>query len=149
MALTPAQLATPLLRRPYDLRHSGVTWRMNSRVPPTEVAAWAVHSVEVLMRVYARCVAGLEEVWIPLMEASLRPPGSDPPGGQAPPGPAGDAGPARLPERRQAGESHFLRNEDNAPSFACPPEPCAQVGILLGAPTRPGRIGPGPEQSLG
>ncbi len=81
MALTPAQLATPLLRRPYDLRHSGVTWRLNSRVPATEVAAWAGHSVEVLMRVYARCVAGLEEVWITLMEASLRPPGSDPPGG--------------------------------------------------------------------
>lgn len=82
MALTPAQLATPLLRRPYDLRHSGVTWRLNSRVPATEVAAWAGHSVEVLMRVYARCVAGLEEVWITLMDASLRPPGS-PPDGQA------------------------------------------------------------------
>lgn len=72
MTLTPAQLTTPLLRRPYDLRHSGVTWRLNSRVPATEVAAWAGHSVEVLMRVYARCVAGLEEVWINLMEVSLR-----------------------------------------------------------------------------
>ena len=103
MALTPAQLATPLLRRPYDLRHSGVTWRLNSRVPPTEVAAWAGHSVEVLMRVYARCVAGLEEVWITLMEASLRPPGTSPSGGQAPPGQASDPSTARQPERRQAG----------------------------------------------
>jgi len=55
LALTPQQLATPLMRRPYDLRHSGVTWRLNSGVPATEVAAWAGQSVEVLMRVYARC----------------------------------------------------------------------------------------------
>jgi integrase len=78
MTLTPAQLATPLLRRPYDLRHSGITWRLNSRVPATEVAAWAGHSVEVLMRVYALCVDGLEEVWINLMEASLPPADSAP-----------------------------------------------------------------------
>ena len=73
--LTSGQLATPLLRRPYDLRHSGVTWRLDSGVPATEVAAWAGHSVEVLMRVYARCVAGLEDVWTARMDASLRPPG--------------------------------------------------------------------------
>jgi len=71
LALTPEQLATPLMRRPYELRHSGVTWRLNSGVPPTEVAAWAGHSVEVLMRVYARCVAGLEGVWIARMDATL------------------------------------------------------------------------------
>ena len=59
------------MRRPYDLRHSGVTWRLNSGIPATEVAAWAGHSVEVLMRVYARCVAGLEDVWIARMDASL------------------------------------------------------------------------------
>jgi integrase len=52
-SVTPAQVASPLLQRPYDLRHSGVTWRLNSDVPPTEVAAWAGHSVEVLMRTYA------------------------------------------------------------------------------------------------
>ncbi|HTP16759.1 MAG TPA: tyrosine-type recombinase/integrase [Streptosporangiaceae bacterium] len=72
LALTPEQLATPLMRRPYDLRHSGITWRLNSGVPPTEIAAWAGHSVEMLLRVYARCVAGLEDVWIARMDASLR-----------------------------------------------------------------------------
>jgi integrase len=71
ISLTPAQAATPLLRRPYDLRHSGVTWRLNSGVPPTEVAAWAGHSVEVLMRVYARCMTGLEDVWITRMDQTL------------------------------------------------------------------------------
>jgi integrase len=70
-ALTPDQLASPLMKRPYDLRHSGITWRLNSGVPATEVAAWAGHSVEMLMRVYARCVAGLEDVWIGRMDQGL------------------------------------------------------------------------------
>lgn len=73
LALTPEQRATPLMRRPYDLRHSGITWRLNSGVPATEIAAWAGHSVEMLMRVYARCVAGWEDVWIARMDATLRP----------------------------------------------------------------------------
>jgi integrase len=58
------------MRRPYDLRHSGVTWRLNSGVPPTEVAAWAGHSVEMLMRVYAKCMTGLEDVWISRMDGT-------------------------------------------------------------------------------
>jgi integrase len=70
-SLTPEQLASPLLRRPYDLRHSGVTWRLNSGVPATEVATWAGHSVEVLMRIYARCMTGLEDVWISRMDRTL------------------------------------------------------------------------------
>lgn len=70
-SLPADQLPTPLLRRPYDLRHSGITWRLSSDVPPAEVAAWAGNSVEVLMRVYARCMTGLEDVWISRMDASL------------------------------------------------------------------------------
>ena len=70
-SLTPGQLESPLMKRPYDLRHSGVTWRLNSGVPATEVAAWAGHSVEVLTRVYARCVVGLEGVWIGRMDQAL------------------------------------------------------------------------------
>ena len=59
------------MKRPYDLRHSGVTWRLNSGVPATEVAAWAGHSVEVLTRVYARYAVGLEGVWIGRMDQAL------------------------------------------------------------------------------
>ena len=44
----------------------------NSGVPATEVAAWAGHSVEMLMRVYARCMTGLEDVWISRMDGALR-----------------------------------------------------------------------------
>jgi hypothetical protein len=40
-------------------------------VPATEVAAWAGHSVEVLMRVYARRMTGLEDVWISRMDDAL------------------------------------------------------------------------------
>jgi integrase len=72
-SLTPEQIASPLMKRPYDLRHSGVTWRLNSGVPPAEVAAWAGHSVEVLMRTYGRCVTGMEDVWIARMDKTLHP----------------------------------------------------------------------------
>ena len=71
LSLTPAQAATPLLQRPYDLRHSGVTWRLNSGVPAPDIAAWAGHSVEVLMRTYAKCMTGMEDVWITRMDQSL------------------------------------------------------------------------------
>jgi hypothetical protein len=40
-------------------------------VPATEVAAWAGHSVEMLTRVYARCVVGLEGVWSGRMDQAL------------------------------------------------------------------------------
>ena len=70
-SLTSEQPASPPMKRPYDLRHSGITWRLNSGVPPTEVAAWAGHSVEMPMRVYARCVVGLEDVWIGRMDQAL------------------------------------------------------------------------------
>lgn len=73
MALTPHQLGTPLMRCPYDLRHSGVTCRLNSGVPAAEIAASAGHSMEVLMRVYARWVVGRGDVWIARMDATPRP----------------------------------------------------------------------------
>ena len=73
LALTPEQLLTPLMERPYDLRHAGITWRLNSGVPAPDVAKWAGHSVEVLTRIYAGCVVGLDDVWIARMNAGLRP----------------------------------------------------------------------------
>ncbi len=73
LALTPEQLATPFMERPCDLRHAGITWRLNSGVPAPDVAKWAGHSVEVLTRIYAGCVVGLDDVWIARMDAGLRP----------------------------------------------------------------------------
>jgi integrase len=59
--LTPEEAASPLARRPYDLRHAAASTWLNAGVPPTQVAEWAGHSVAVLLRVYAKCLAGQEE----------------------------------------------------------------------------------------
>ena len=58
--LTPAQAASPLARRPYDLRHAAVSLWLNAGVPATEVARRAGHGVDVLLRVYANCIDGQE-----------------------------------------------------------------------------------------
>jgi integrase len=60
-ALTPAQQASLLARRPYDLRHAAVSLWLNSGVPATEVARRAGHSVAVLLKVYAHCIDGLAD----------------------------------------------------------------------------------------
>ena len=58
VALTPAQHASPLAGRPYDLRHAGVSLALNAGVPATEVARRAGHSVVVLLKIYAHCIDG-------------------------------------------------------------------------------------------
>jgi integrase len=60
-ALTPKQVASPLARRPYDLRHACVSTWLNAGVPATQVAEWAGHSVNVLLRVYAKCLDGQDD----------------------------------------------------------------------------------------
>jgi integrase len=59
-AFTAAEAATPLLGRPYDLRHAAVSTWLNAGVPAAQVAEWAGHSVAVLLRIYAKCIAGQE-----------------------------------------------------------------------------------------
>jgi integrase len=60
-ALTAREQATPLAGRPYDLRHACVSTWLNAGVPPTNVAEWAGHSVDVLLKIYAKCVEGQDE----------------------------------------------------------------------------------------
>ncbi|GIH89897.1 tyrosine-type recombinase/integrase [Planobispora siamensis] len=67
LTLTPEQLPSPLMGTPYDLRHAGVTWRLSAGVPAAQVAEWAGHSVEVLQRIYHRCMAGYDDIWIERM----------------------------------------------------------------------------------
>jgi integrase len=62
LALIPDQVASPLAGRPYDLRHAAVSLWLNGGVSPTEIAERAGHSVEVLLRVYAKCVHGQAEI---------------------------------------------------------------------------------------
>ncbi|MFE3175060.1 tyrosine-type recombinase/integrase [Amycolatopsis sp. NPDC059090] len=59
---TESVAASPLVGRPYDLRHAAVSTWLNAGIDPTDVAEWAGHSVEVLMQVYAKCVDGRDRV---------------------------------------------------------------------------------------
>jgi integrase len=71
VAFTPAVVASPLTRKPYDFRHAGVSWRLNAGVPGPQVAEWAGHSVEVLYRIYAHCIDGDDGRWHQRMEDFL------------------------------------------------------------------------------
>ena len=62
IALTPGEKASPLAKRPYDLRHACLSTWLNGGVAPTQVAEWAGHSVDVLLRIYAKCLAGQHEL---------------------------------------------------------------------------------------
>lgn len=75
-ALTVEQQASPLARRPYDLRHAAVSLWLNAGVPATQVAEWAGHSVAVLLRVYAACLDGAENDAIRRVGLALSEPGA-------------------------------------------------------------------------
>jgi len=60
-ALTPAQRASALAKRPYDLRHAAVSTWLSSGVEPQLVAKRAGHSVAVLFRVYAKFLSDGDE----------------------------------------------------------------------------------------
>ncbi len=55
---TPEVIASPLAASPYDLRHAAVSTWLNGGIPATQVAEWAGHSVEVLLKIYAKCLDG-------------------------------------------------------------------------------------------
>lgn len=56
LALPPALAATPLGKRPYDLRHSALSTWLAAGADPAEVAQRAGNSVEVLLTRYAKCL---------------------------------------------------------------------------------------------
>jgi integrase len=72
LALTPAQIVSPLAGRPYDLRHAAVSLWLNAGVPAPQVAERAGHSVEVLLRVYAKCLDDGEKAANTRIDAALR-----------------------------------------------------------------------------
>jgi hypothetical protein len=69
--LTPEQVASPLGRRPCDLRHACLSTWLNAGVPPAQVAEWAGHSVHVLLQVHAKCVDGEAEISRRRIESAL------------------------------------------------------------------------------
>jgi hypothetical protein len=72
LAFTPAVAASPLAGRPYDLRHACLFTWLNAGVDAPQVAEWAGNSVEVLLRVYAKCIVGRDKLNRRLIEEALR-----------------------------------------------------------------------------
>lgn len=70
--LTERQVESMLARRPYDLRHACLSTWLNAGVPPARVAQWAGHGVEVLLRVYAKCVDGDDQAALRRIEDATR-----------------------------------------------------------------------------
>lgn len=71
LGLDPAQQASPLAKRPYDLRHAALSTWLNAGVPPAEVAERAGHSVKVLLAVYAKCLHGQRDTFNAHIERAL------------------------------------------------------------------------------
>lgn len=65
------QAASTLAKRPCDLRHAAVSTWLNAGVQPTLVAEWAGHSVQVLLRVHAKCIEGQDAQSRKLIEGAL------------------------------------------------------------------------------
>jgi hypothetical protein len=52
----------PLARRVYDLCHACVSTWLSAGVPSAQVAAWAGHSIAVLLRIYAKYIDGQDQL---------------------------------------------------------------------------------------
>ncbi|GII01748.1 tyrosine-type recombinase/integrase [Planobispora takensis] len=71
-ALSPEEYGSPLAKRVYDLRHACLSTWLNAGVSPKQVAEWAGNSVEVLLRTYAKCLVGQDEVSMRRISEVLR-----------------------------------------------------------------------------
>jgi len=58
-----------LIRR---LRHACLSTWLNGGVYPTQVAEWAGHNVDVLLRIYTKCIAGQDELAKRRIDEALR-----------------------------------------------------------------------------
>ncbi|MEU8104515.1 integrase [Nonomuraea muscovyensis] len=61
-ALTEEEYASPLAKRPYDLRHACLSTWLNSGVSAKQVAEWAGNGPKVLLSTYSKCLVGEAEV---------------------------------------------------------------------------------------
>ncbi|WP_274535886.1 hypothetical protein [Streptomyces sp. CB02923] len=72
LALTRTEHATGLAKRPYDLRHAGISFWLHSGVDPAECARRAGQSIQVLFRHYAKFLDGVREQANRLNEQSMQ-----------------------------------------------------------------------------
>jgi integrase len=77
-ALDPALAATPLARRPYDLRHAALSLWLAATAAPAEIAARAGNSVRVLHSTYAHCIDSHDPFVSRQIECALSDPASSP-----------------------------------------------------------------------
>ena len=68
---------SPLARRPYDLRHAAVSTWLASSSDPAQVAEWAGHSVDVLLKVYVKVLDGRQEETLRRIQDTLSPAKTD------------------------------------------------------------------------
>jgi hypothetical protein len=71
-ALTLEEHALVLAKRPYDLRHAGISFWLASGVDPAECARRAGQSIQVLFMYYAKFLAGAQDHANGLIEESMR-----------------------------------------------------------------------------
>lgn len=71
-AFTDEEATSPLADVPYSLRHAAVSTWLNAGVAAPQVAEWAGHSVNVLLRVYAKCIHGQERDAMRRVEDAMR-----------------------------------------------------------------------------
>ncbi|WP_327276783.1 hypothetical protein [Streptomyces sp. NBC_01224] len=71
-ALAPNEQSTVLAKRPYDLRHAGISCWLHSGVDPAECARRAGQSIQVLFQYYAKFLDGLQEHSSRLIEESMQ-----------------------------------------------------------------------------
>lgn len=70
--LAPHEQPTLLAKRPYDLRHAGISFWLHSGVDPAECARRAGQSIQVLFQYYAKFLDGLQEHSNRLIEESMQ-----------------------------------------------------------------------------
>lgn len=75
LTFAPEVCASPLAKRPYDLRHAAVSTWLTAGVEVPRVAQWAGHSQAVLIRVYSKFLDGGEPTALRRIEERL---GHDP-----------------------------------------------------------------------
>jgi hypothetical protein len=71
-ALTLDEHALELAKRPYDLRHAGISFWLASGVDPAECARRAGQGIQVLFRYYAKFLAEARNHANTLIEDSMR-----------------------------------------------------------------------------
>jgi hypothetical protein len=71
-APTLAEHALELAKRPYDLRHAGISFWLACGVDPAECARRAGQSIQVLFRYYAKFLAAARNHVNSLIEESMR-----------------------------------------------------------------------------